>query len=94
MNREEFESRITASKPTEEEFKIIEFVYNYHPSISDVDGKKQIADLYSAFGMRLIRDMLPTAKKAEALENEIRIAIARLKDLSEKYEDLKSGEEE
>lgn len=59
MMKEEFEK--LATRPfTASEYKEIEYVYNYHPSI---ENKAQIASLYDEFGMRIIRDMRPTAEK-------------------------------
>ena len=64
MTREEFEAHVakvlpegkTAPDPTDAEYKLIEYVYNFHPAISETDGKEQIAELYVKFGMCLIND--------------------------------------
>ena len=72
---EEFVSRLPENVriPTEEEYKTMEYVYNWHPSIkpSEHEGQEQIARLYSEFGMRIIYDMEETASKMEHL-NEMR----------------------
>ena len=52
---------------TESEYKDIEFVYTFHPSISNTEGKTQIAKLYELGGNRLIKDMIPTARKAQRI---------------------------
>lgn len=74
MMREEFNELVSKEmfdgKPFDvgdEEYKIIETVYGFHPSISDVDGKEQIARLYVNFGFIIIADMYPRAKAAETL---------------------------
>lgn len=74
--------------PSEEEFEIITVVYNYHPSIHPVEGKEQIAMLYSRFGMRIIFDMLPTAHKARDIEDEIRTQKAIISGLEKQLEEL------
>lgn len=61
--KHEFEEKL-GSQVTEEKYKDIEFVYTFHPSISNTEGKTQIAQLYKLGGIRLIRDMIPTARKA------------------------------
>lgn len=87
MTREEFNSLIEPKKtkrPNDEDWKIIEFVYTFHPSISETCGKAQIADLYKTFGMRIIKDMLQTAKRAKVMEGE-------LSELRAKYDSLKDA---
>ena len=66
-------------------------MYTFHPSIDPVNGKDQIAMLYSTFGMPIIMDMLTTANRVEKIEDEIRshkLSIvkleAELRDLSKK----------
>ena len=74
MTREEFNSLIgieTTMGPNDEDWKIIESVYIFHPSISETHGKEQITYFYKTFGMRIIKDMFQTAKKAEAMEKEL-----------------------
>lgn len=87
MTKEEFEKNI-GKKVDPEDYTVIEYVYTFHPSISETDGKKQIADLYKTFGMRVIKDMVQTAEKAEKLEAEIRAARIKLDNLKAEYEDL------
>lgn len=72
-------------KPNADEYEEIEYVYAHHPSISERghEGQEQIARLYSEFGMRIIRDMYPTAKEAERLRTELisaRNAVERITD--------------
>ena len=87
MMKEEFEKLVT--RPfTASEYKEIEYVYNYHPSI---ENKAQIASLYDEFGMRIIRDMRPTAEKAEEYESEMRVLRAKLANVETAYKNLKNG---
>ena len=90
MTDTEFLNRLPegARKPTEEEFELIQLVYNYHPSIHPVGGKDQIAMLYSTFGMRIIMDMLDTAQQAEMIESERRQLKTRLRELEREEEEL------
>lgn len=87
MTKEEF-TALLQRKVTDAEYADIEFVYNWYPSISNTDGKDQIAYLYNTFGMRIIRDMMPTAKKAMELDNEILATKHRLEELQEEYAKL------
>lgn len=97
MNRDEFEQ--IAEKNGYEHLKNlsvsdyndVEYVYTFHPSIDEVNGKEQIVKLVGEFGMRMIADMLPTAKKAEHLEICISKTNQRLATLKERYERLKAG---
>lgn len=83
MTREEFLIEVnkvsTAGQKinaiTDEEYAVIEKVYAWHPSISDADGKREIAYLYVNFGWVLIVDMLRRAKAVEEKED----AITRVK---------------
>lgn len=90
MTNAEFLSHLPkeARIPTEVEFEKIQLVYNYHPAIHSSVGKSQIAKLYSEFGMRIIYDMLGTAKRAQEIEDEKRRLRQRIVDLEQEYEDL------
>ena len=93
MTKQEFEQRL-GKQVNSADYSIIEYVYTFHPSIGDVGGKDQISELYQLGGMRLIKDMLPTAQKAEKLEDEIMETRASLNRLTKQYEALKTGAEE
>ena len=90
MTDTEFLNRLPegARKPDDNEFEKIQFVYDYHPSINPVNGKDQIAMLYSTFGMRIIMDMLDTAQQAEMIESERRQLKNRLRELEREEEEL------
>lgn len=93
MTKQEFEVRLTGEKTvTDEQYKEIEYVYNYYPAISNISGKDQIAILYDMFGMTVIKDMYPRAHRAEELEREIREARIKLDNLTNTYYMLEHGE--
>lgn len=69
MRKEEFE-KLIKKEVREEEYKIIEFVYMWHPSISETRGKEQIANLYSEYGMAVITGMVPLATYCKIVEDE------------------------
>lgn len=97
MTREEFENNCIQVKPqdnkrpTDEEYKLIEYVYTFHPAISETEGKKQIAYLYMNFGMSIIRDMKARAELMEQKEYQIRLTKATLKKLQEQIEEIREG---
>lgn len=88
MTQREFEERIH-KEINDSDYEIIETVYAFHPSVSETNGKEEVATLFNMFGMRVFRDMLPTAQKAKSLESEIRITKNYLADLEDRYEELK-----
>ena len=87
MTREEFERRLPdcTRKPSDEEFEIIQFVYNYHPAFNRncANAKEKAANLYFEYGMRVICDMQETAKRMQEIEDErrsLRLRLDRLQD--------------
>ena len=100
MTREEFTEKamqicdstgLKFNTPTTDEMKLIDYVYMYYPSISNVGGKEQIAYLYVHFGMRLIRDMRNTAHVMEDYEIKERKLQAELSRLKENRKAFLSG---
>ena len=95
MLRSEFDLLSKSSKrPDDEEYKLIEFVYNWHPCNFSTEA---IASLYHEFGMCIIYDMLPRANMAmehdqaiERARNEVQNAKDRLDALMSK--NIKSKE--
>lgn len=73
MQKQEFEERIERTV-TDEQYKVIEEVYMWHPSIRNTSGKDEVAELYKSFGMTIFHDMLPRAKKAHELDELLRNA--------------------
>ena len=74
------------------EYKLVEFVYTYHPlNLS----KQAAASLYDEFGMLIFLDLLPRAKKAAKIEVDMKIARQHYEDKKRMYEavgDWKSEE--
>lgn len=94
MTRQEFDERCKAHKQiTNEDYKIIEYVYTHHPAIDDIDGKNQIAMLVDTFGMRIICDMLPTARKASELFTQMQNARMEADRLSKELTKLSRAED-
>lgn len=99
MTREEFERWCFEVKsqdnkrPTEAEYKLIEYVYQFHPAISEVEGKKQIASLYLNFGMSIIQDMKPRAELMEKKEQELRAARAAFERVQLEIAEIRAGGE-
>ena len=93
MTKQEFESRLAGGKTvTDEQYKIIEYVYIYYPAISNIMGKDQIAMLYDMFGMTVIKDMYPRAHRSDELEREIRAERIKLENLTNNFHMLEQGE--
>lgn len=88
MMKSEFEE-IIGRTVKEEEYDAIEFVYTWHPAISDTDGKQQIADLYKAGGMAVINDMSKRALMARDIEAMISKCQTRMNFLKDKLVELK-----
>ena len=80
MMRAEFE-KLYGKEISSKEYEVIEFVYTWHPSIDNIKGKLQIADLYRNFGFQLIQDMVETAKKAEKTNSEINKIDSKLEEI-------------
>ena len=77
MMKAEFEA-MAGKSVTDEEYKVIEAVYTWHPTINDTTGKDQMKTLYTQFGFGVIRGMLPVAEKMEKLDGERRELLAQL----------------
>lgn len=90
MTRNEFED-LAGECVTDETFEVVQFVYNFHPAISEVTGKNEIAGIYKLGGLRVLRDMYPTACKAKALEEDIRKKSSELSALRESLAELRKG---
>lgn len=70
MLKEEFESRI-GQEVTWDEYKIIDTVYTWYPE--DM-SKDRIAEIWKVGGMRVIKDMYPTAARMVDIDSRIRKA--------------------
>ena len=87
----EFEERI-GKRIESADYAVIEYVYMNHPVIDNVKGKQQMADLYKIGGMAIIKDMVKTAKTAEAIERKIRDLESDLNALKGELEYLRDGD--
>lgn len=72
MMRNEFEKLISKTV-SNEEYSTIEYVYTWYPTISETEGKAQIAKLYTDFGMPLIEDMVERSGKMEKAERDLQL---------------------
>lgn len=76
----------------DEEYKVIETVYSFHPSISNTDGKEQVANLYVDFGFIILLDMLPRARVFQNIEYERAKINQSLRELEEEAYLARSGD--
>lgn len=76
---------------TDQEYAVIESVYNFHPSISETGGKKEIAYLYVTFGWAIIKDMEPRAKLMMEKERQLAAINSSLQELEKEMDDIKKG---
>ena len=67
MWKTEFEELIQGTI-SDQDYKVIEKVYQFHPAVSETCGKEEVAELYKSFGMTVFYDMLPRAEKSSGLE--------------------------
>lgn len=85
MMKSEFD--ILVGKDTApEEYKLIEFVYTWHPSNL---SKEATASLYREFGLTIFKDMEQRAIQAQVLEEKIHKAEIYLRDLRKELRELK-----
>lgn len=91
MMKNEFE--VLVDKPiSDEEYSTIEYVYTWYPTISETEGKAQIAKLYTDFGMPLIEDMVERAGKMEKLDKELRVARSQVTIIQNRMKELRGDE--
>lgn len=76
---------------SDNDYKSVEFVYTWHPAISEVNGKEQIARIYVDFGMSVISDMIPRSRLMRERETEFMRIQSSLNELKGEIEDLKKG---
>lgn len=96
MMKYEFEEKLREIEPidrtvTDAEYQLIEYIYTFHPSISETEGKRQVAGLYHEFGIRIFKDMKPTADRNRELEVEIGRARHNLQSLLDEADELRKG---
>ena len=102
MTKQEFLDRVQAVIESEgikdvkagisdNDYESVELVYTWHPAISEVNGKEQIAKLYVDFGMSVISDMVSRSRIMREKETEFRRLQSSLNELRGDIEDLKKG---
>ena len=95
MTKEEFDRELNEYAPdnrrlySAQEYVKIEFVYNYHPAISEVGGKRQIAIIWQEGGISVINDMEKRARAAQIIELKIARCRTELNHATKEYERLK-----
>lgn len=87
MKKREFEYLI-GEDISDENYKVIETVYKFHPSIQEVSGKDEVAELYKSFGMTIFLDMLLRAERNRDLERDLSYAQAIVEQIKEEKEKL------
>ena len=90
MQKREFEEMIE-QPVSDAEYKVIETVYQWHPSVKEVSGKEEVAELYKSFGMAIFHDMLPRAEKNRELERQFLHASAEMERIRVEMEELSRG---
>lgn len=102
MTKQEFLDRVQAVIESEgikdvkagisdNDYESVELVYTWHPAISEVNGKEQIAKLYVDFGMSVISDMVSRSRIMREKKTEFRRLQSSLNELRGDIEDLKKG---
>ena len=82
--------KYTHGKPyiNEENYKIVNYVYEWYPTLNKPFAKDQIAMLYCTFGMGIIRDMLVRASTMENLHNSLGGAQTQVDAIKKEIEKL------
>lgn len=75
MMRQEFE-KLVGQEVTDNEWATVHAVYQWYPTIKDVGGKGQVAQLFKAHGMLIFHDMLPRTLRLARLDSK-RIQLLR-----------------
>lgn len=96
MMREEFSRYVEEmggkDTLTADQYKTVEFVYTYHPSISETNGKREIASIYVQYGYRVILDMVETAQRVKEIDDEFLSLRKIMTSLREKKDSIANGE--
>ena len=87
MQKREFAEMIE-HPVSDAEYRVIETVYQWHPSVKEVSGKEEVAELYKSFGMAIFHDMLPRAERARCLEEKLHRAKKEVEQIREEMETL------
>lgn len=90
MMKHEFEER-AGVEISDQDYKIVETVYTWHPAIIEVGGKDQIVTLYKNGGMPLIKSMMEAANIMMDLEKERQQAMSRLEKINRRIKVVTEG---
>ena len=79
---------------SDENFRIIDYVYQYHPSIqnNNVKGIEQMIDLYKNYGMALIKNMVYLANERRKLQNRMQDLKRDLENCQLEMNRMKEGD--
>lgn len=91
MMKQEFEERVGV-EISDQDYKVIETVYTWHPAINEVGGKDQIATLYKTGGMPLINSMMEAASIMQDLDKERQRAIRHLEKINKRIKVVTEGD--
>lgn len=86
MMQSEFEEML-GEKVSASDYAIIDFVYTWHPTISNTRGKQQIVSLYKSGGIDLMKNLLSVAAMQAVAEENMTFETAKVqvKKLLEQY---------
>lgn len=86
MMQREFEEML-GEKVSVSDYAIIDFVYTWHPTISNTKGKQQIVSLYKSGGIDLMKNLLSVAAMQAVAEENMTFETAKVqvKKLLEQY---------
>jgi len=90
MTKQEFLDRVSVKSVPDKEWGVIEFVYTWHPLISETKGKDQVAYLYDNFGIGIFNEMFAKAEKAMKLEMELSMALNKVDEIKGMLSALKN----
>ena len=93
MTKQEFENLIE-SPVSGEDWKLIEFVYMWHPNIGNVTGKQQMAELYKAGGVEIFKDMRRAASIHKDYEDKVADLRRQIFRLESEIEEVRNAYEE
>ena len=90
MTKKEFE-KLVGKEVDDFEYTMVEEVYTWHPSISETNGKQEIATIFKIGGIRIIKDMYATAKCAMNIQHQKDKMRGEMEYLDRQYHALKEG---
>lgn len=99
MMKQEFEHQVMEIRGmqrgplhlSDEDYELIEYVYTFHPCISETEGKRQVAMLWNEFGKQIFKDMRATAQRNQELEDAIQRTRHQLQNLLDEADALRKG---